>query len=513
MNFGLPNELLAYIFTLCTKYEGALYLPSTSDTLYESQALTLAAVCTYWRALALDTPRMWSCIVISPSRSRDKVSASGSRDKHLFRLHLERSRDAPISLSLPDPDSTNNEGTQWIWDTLTKYTRRIKHLTFSLGPREWMFGDILQTLSSSHPEFTSLESTITRHCPGQPQTLVLDCSLPRLHTLSVYNEPPSHPEKQIETDFTKILAFPWTQITTLSFNLFPSTDVDGIISFCPELHALYICVSGDGSNGRALGNGPIMAPKLQKLTIYLQTTGTTIATYHLATNLLDRFICPKLEELSLKTMDLVRWRLPSDDISATNPLEDFIYRSGCTLRQLTLDNVPIPLDTLPWSLFKCLRSLVVGECMFFLSEVPSTLCVKDLLHGLVLPANRIPAGLGLDRVHGGTVFRPQHFARSILPDLKELKVVAGGEAVESLQKVVASRSRIPGRNLESVCLILSRLKERGKYMEVERLQQAAPTRLTVRVGTSNMGGKSVDIARSMYTTRFRTGSDVWDEWE
>jgi hypothetical protein len=86
----LPNELLRLVFTLLrdgTPEPGAPWK-------------AIAGVCTAWRALALDSPSLWSRIDVAPGPSGSEVRAQTWTD-----LLLKRSKCAPldlhITLSLP----------------------------------------------------------------------------------------------------------------------------------------------------------------------------------------------------------------------------------------------------------------------------------------------------------------------------------------------------------------------------------------------------------------------------
>ncbi|KZT20448.1 hypothetical protein NEOLEDRAFT_1151334 [Neolentinus lepideus HHB14362 ss-1] len=195
----LPPELLAEIFVHCLDNP----LPSIKR---DTPLHRLTHVCTFWREVALSTPRFWCSFTIAIS-CQPKAGGRVS----LLRSWLSRSASLPLSISisydghLTDAPYRNDK---WIIQSLAllaNHLPRCKFLSFDLNP------DILDLLPS-YKDLPLLEALRITSDELEASTFGqigrLFASSPRLKTYQT-NWP---------ADFHLIEDLPWCRLTTLRMN-------------------------------------------------------------------------------------------------------------------------------------------------------------------------------------------------------------------------------------------------------------------------------------------------------
>ncbi|ESK87270.1 hypothetical protein Moror_5781 [Moniliophthora roreri MCA 2997] len=522
-SLGLPNELLGYVFTLCTSYDGALFLPNTQSAPYASQALALASVCSHWCSLALSTPQIWADIVILP---RTATSRDRQRNVHLLEMHLDRSNNVPVTLSLPDPSMGVD---QLLWGTLRAKLdpKRIIHFRFSVGPREFILEEVIHSLfmetrsGAENEEFTLhfpyLESITTRY--DGVQALLERCTFPRLHTLSIFNASHVYP-----TDFTHTLTFPWAQITTLYFHVYSGTEVSSILKSCPLLRSLYLCVNEEAPELQSRSSCEV--PFLKRLSVSVQTSGIAEAP-NLTVALLGSLMCPRLEELSIRAMGLARWRTPVH-CSVDDALESFLQGSGCGLKKLMIDNIPLSISIRFLARLPELRYLVLGEVITSPGQNGSAIAMRNVLNAL----GGLPCTGEIDCLHGGASLHSAH-SHQLLPMLKGFQMVLNGSQgwCTTENTLRAFETVIRSRELSSASLIIppNVVRRHREAQDVLGRLKASDwsadiaLRVATRIGELEevLVGSPRDsevknrkgVARSMYTTWFQTERSFWMEYE
>ena len=176
----LPPELLSAIFT-----EVAInHYTCRTPRLYHSAAglpykwITLTHVCHAWRAIALDTPRLWSRIVLTrPDVTREV---------------LARSKKAPLWVSA---NMSYMNGPQWdILDTIMQESSRLKELSIAgparvlenLYPKWTGYANILESLTlSDNNVFDPVAISIFPQHPSVP--VLFQGSTPNLRHLDVHH--------------------------------------------------------------------------------------------------------------------------------------------------------------------------------------------------------------------------------------------------------------------------------------------------------------------------------------
>ncbi|KAG8737681.1 hypothetical protein FRC10_007935 [Ceratobasidium sp. 414] len=89
----LPQSLLLSIFStlIDLEYADQMYLPRPSRQIRNHPALTISSVCTSWRNLALESPTVWSTILLHPN----DLGYSSSQ------LSLTRAGNVPLDIKVP----------------------------------------------------------------------------------------------------------------------------------------------------------------------------------------------------------------------------------------------------------------------------------------------------------------------------------------------------------------------------------------------------------------------------
>lgn len=118
----LPIELVSSIFLMGCERLG--------KTALLRHRLSISAVCSSWRAIALSTQPLWSLIHVYPTSNSSTPSALS-----LLRMHLERAHNVSLDVMLfPMAAHISDTNLASLWDAISKHLPRCQ----SLG----IFGDI-----------------------------------------------------------------------------------------------------------------------------------------------------------------------------------------------------------------------------------------------------------------------------------------------------------------------------------------------------------------------------------
>ncbi|KAF9263980.1 hypothetical protein L218DRAFT_299537 [Marasmius fiardii PR-910] len=117
----LPSEIWLMIFTIfgpqnhelrpCTPYYHSVV---AAGSLLETPPLLLSHVCSRWRAIVFDCPKLWSSI-------RVNLDAVPGDSHHLFLLYAERSMGWPLDLKLSSYTSLATRHTLDLWKVVTEH--------------------------------------------------------------------------------------------------------------------------------------------------------------------------------------------------------------------------------------------------------------------------------------------------------------------------------------------------------------------------------------------------------
>ncbi|KAJ7026858.1 hypothetical protein C8F04DRAFT_1123940 [Mycena alexandri] len=123
----LPSELLVEIFDMCAPPNASKTLASDTvadeeDRLNARYLLRLSQVCAFWRGLAMETPRLWSEVVIDMTLWCD--AKTPARFTSSLRSHLSRGGNSPLRLfaDLSTPQ-------QAVVDLLVEHSRRWRNVS------------------------------------------------------------------------------------------------------------------------------------------------------------------------------------------------------------------------------------------------------------------------------------------------------------------------------------------------------------------------------------------------
>ncbi|KAH6906799.1 hypothetical protein BKA70DRAFT_398504 [Coprinopsis sp. MPI-PUGE-AT-0042] len=175
----LPVEVLAEIFLLA-RGEDHIF-PTGSSCLGSTKSLpwSLAAVCFYWRTVAISLPQLWSSVTFN-SGCFCKGATSEGKDYPGLRLILDRSRSQPLQLTFPQLGTTwcrHGRGPcQWTQMALSHVKDRVRVLT-AFRPR-------LSEFDATLLQFPCLEALVLHG--NELSETITPLSAPRLSSLSLF---------------------------------------------------------------------------------------------------------------------------------------------------------------------------------------------------------------------------------------------------------------------------------------------------------------------------------------
>ncbi|KAE9391548.1 hypothetical protein BT96DRAFT_864866 [Gymnopus androsaceus JB14] len=346
----LPNEIMCLIFELActdnllqqypwpvgrnTKPPTKLSLPAITYL----PALSISAVCTRWRFLALASPRIWSQIRVETAPEGEVMSDRESGFLSTLQLYLDRSADSPLLIDLQTPrNEVEDERNPSALSLLLNYTSRWQIFSYT--------GDFNLDACEGfhqHHSFPILEALNLRGVGAEIQTTDLDCfeHAPKLRAVRT---------DYLETDSD----LPWTQLTSLDVGAYEGWDIN-LLHHC---HGLTVLKLRDF--WPTLGTSNTSLTRLKSFTFTRSGDERTLE---------DMFSCftfPSLKELFIYPEDDPCTRI---DNWPLNAFIAFISRSSCALTMLSLNNVAISdldliatLHLLPSLTLLSIDDLIDGE--------------------------------------------------------------------------------------------------------------------------------------------------------
>ena len=306
----LPDEILAEIFAFAASSEGAVCVPPLRR--YRGMCpWTLTHVCSRWRIVALNEPRLWTCVQLSDVRtgfgSNPKLMPAAEevirRGGHLL-LHLSVFERISAKLFL---------------SIITPHLNRIKTLRLDVSP------SFITHFLSLSPELCVLEE-ININTPhiGLPPT---SCRIfERARSLCRFTLGcPSHLVCALH--FPPYFCFPWNQLTSLVFEQvsFDRSTFHEVLAQCSRLVTLVARITVIDLNAEDFdANDTILLPSLESLELHLRSKGQRA---------LHPLIVPALSVLSLETQNL-----GADDLNLSS-VADMLRRSSSPLVDLQLNAV------------------------------------------------------------------------------------------------------------------------------------------------------------------------------
>nr|GAT58490.1 predicted protein [Mycena chlorophos] len=310
---NIPNELLQRIFALAIEPLRDDVNPVDED----AAPWCLLRVCRLWENVALFSPELWSTIVISAEHNCNTLE-----EQRFLALQLQRSGNAPLDIVLRMPDFylSANRGIPNMFALLAKASSRWRSFHVSGCMGGWKFAPSFDRIDG----LPLLERVVLSNNPSPESHLRSDQdhdirdggflfrNSPRLQCV-VLNAPGASAVRFQPDDCTRIV--PWRQIRTYKA-MYACWD-EHVSNLAPMARTL---VDADLSlpNGRVglLWNdrSPLELPSLKRL----------VVSHGVVLGLIS---APALAELHV--YGAVEHQLP-----------DFLARSACKIRRLTLYQCP-----------------------------------------------------------------------------------------------------------------------------------------------------------------------------
>ncbi|KAJ7095641.1 hypothetical protein C8R44DRAFT_380902 [Mycena epipterygia] len=210
---SFPAEILGHIFIFCR--DDSLSIPeySTADT--TSAPMVLCHVCSRWRTVSHDTPRLWDTVCFPESA----FTTSADGPAWVQRI-LQRSRAIPLSVNLtlePSSEPLPSDGNHRSFDTVWDSHRRLQSVSMDITADEAMH---LFPPKKMFPILSSIDLSFFSNISHE-------VDLPTL--LESFEHTPALRSVAVQADYSgnRILhiAFPWSQLTHLVLQFSITTDV------------------------------------------------------------------------------------------------------------------------------------------------------------------------------------------------------------------------------------------------------------------------------------------------
>ncbi|KAJ7058555.1 hypothetical protein C8F01DRAFT_1059972 [Mycena amicta] len=297
----IPPEILSEIFE---------HIPGKFPEMCgQTSPLVLAVVCNYWRSVALCNPRIWNSFRIPQREETTQRITSPQSLFELLRIWLRRSAEAPLSFEF-----TAFSSERWLrplFDEILLHSGRWQHATLFI-PWEW-----LSSLRGDMPRLLHANLSPTDG-PGPGDSRVV----------------------QILPDAPALIHVIFGEHVVIASLDFPSwallTHIEGLCLYDYELlHLFYLSENIVHCTARILptgetplsGSEPITMSHLRHLKL---ATHSHIEADWLGLVLIPYLSLPALEVLCISYGPLEMGRYEWDHV------QDFIARSGCTLKELRL---------------------------------------------------------------------------------------------------------------------------------------------------------------------------------
>ncbi|KIY70717.1 hypothetical protein CYLTODRAFT_487867 [Cylindrobasidium torrendii FP15055 ss-10] len=377
---SLPSELLQEIFMLC--------VPKPCIISSKEAPLRLGQVCSRWRSIALQTPKLWSNLhVVVPGQFGVPLVPQRNINYDRFRLAfsewMARTSNHSLQLSIfcrgneraqDPPDIASYEPALILRDILQRYAPRCESLNLMITPvlSKMLLSDFqcdnLPLLETLYVDFevplNAMSFVNVNEVDMAPsETFPILNQAPRLRRVSYT----SHSIRYTPPDISK--DFPLAQLTHLQLSSSRglcecSADLVSILSQCPEL--IYFRLWGPTSRSTTFapstpapaGTTRITLPRLRTLEIHLRGQRTD------NTNLPDFFDAAHMPALETLIVGTTPCRSPQQP----NPEEPAVFCFLISLRQMLEQTAP-PLRNLRFLMPHCCLSELVVECLPFLPHI------------------------------------------------------------------------------------------------------------------------------------------------
>ncbi|KIK54102.1 hypothetical protein GYMLUDRAFT_249856 [Collybiopsis luxurians FD-317 M1] len=414
----LPNEVLSPIFNffcdrnLLQEYPWSKdfdFQPPTDvsmNALTYLPAMTISSVCSRWRSLALSLPQIWSRVTLelSPENSRlPDVSRILSGFLATLELHLQRSKDCPLTLNIHIPGSHDLD------DNIVP-DRLLALDAVCCNPWcvfSWRGPQLLSNIPVPFFAHSALEELILLQT--DPLSLKYFERAPNLHTFR---------GRCISSH-----SLPIPPMATLSDVLLPCDfgEIGRVLDVFPNVRTLCLVECSAEASLLSISTSPRLSNTITELQLFPQ--GSFSLTMLETT--LSSFIFPSLICLAIIGLTSEPYTGPWPRVA----LETFLQRSSCNLTTFRIDTIGV-CDWEFVAVLKLLPSLTdleVNDIGLPIGQIsPITPRVVRSLHGFITSdlhtstSPLLPNLTGLKIQFGGTAFDDGTFVDMVssrwLPD-------------------------------------------------------------------------------------------------
>ncbi|KAJ7189030.1 hypothetical protein C8R46DRAFT_935250 [Mycena filopes] len=131
----LPTELLAEIFDMCAPEDQKIMSTTTPtqeiERISKNYLLQLAQVCSHWRSVAMETPNLWSLIVLDTDLW-DRLPQSSRTLLNLVASSLQRGGECPLTLHIAVDHGNRNDRS--ILELLSGHSHRWRDVSMWIDP-------------------------------------------------------------------------------------------------------------------------------------------------------------------------------------------------------------------------------------------------------------------------------------------------------------------------------------------------------------------------------------------
>ncbi|KAJ3876701.1 hypothetical protein F5051DRAFT_453623 [Lentinula edodes] len=310
----IPSEILLRILVhFCDQNDLTSYEPG------DASALTISAVCTRWRQLAMSQPALWANLKVKfDDQCEDDEEKTQALLVSRVELHLARSQNHPLTLSLFPLSSKNHPALVLV----ARESRRWRRLSYGGDDFGSNWNSCLQSLPLPMLEAVRFEET--EYCDGQSPPIEAFSQAPNIKELDLRCI-------FIDQHVTAIFDGAWEMLTDLSYHF--AEDLEGFLSIldcCPKLRRLTL----EGENSDLIPVQPIRSHPISSLKI-LNLVNPPNDHDSMLECILTSLLLPDLTELVLLHIGDVE----EPFLMPYRILEDFFQRSRCPLSTLTLGQI------------------------------------------------------------------------------------------------------------------------------------------------------------------------------
>ncbi|KAG8695669.1 hypothetical protein FRC08_007625, partial [Ceratobasidium sp. 394] len=258
----LPQSLLLSVFSTLIRLEYAeqMCLPRPLKQTRNHPALTISSVCASWRNLVLESPTVWSTILL---HERDPKCSLGQ-------VWLAQAGDAPLDIKVMSPTSRNGHGDRWL-SLLCSRHGQIRSLDLVLPNMDWLKKTLAlwpQDSLASSLKTLSVKVVETEFWRGEILPKMLpdgahEQLLRNITTFSLYGG-------YFDWDSAAFVGLEHLRVAWVASSGPTLSQLVGMLRASPRLRTL--CLAGvPGVEGKTKEHQPVHLACLEKLSLFMPT--------------------------------------------------------------------------------------------------------------------------------------------------------------------------------------------------------------------------------------------------